>query len=226
MGLLGAKPLAGLVGPGGTTDARNTNLRMQAAFEPNKRGFGSWLNRRPGFRSNWRLGSWPAASGILGWCRSPPWRRQARKPRHPVSSFLWWSINRLSNILRRYAIAQKVEAGKAARIRISGATPQPFSTPCSTFWSGKEPSSAWMGKCTRWNPPRHWRCLWQDSHGQRSPRFKVRGLNPCRFPEQHGRGSTVRTFATYLEAMMRMRFNHLGMHVFSREAPYVDSFFF
>ena len=114
----------------------------------------------------------------------------------------------------QYEIAS---SGKSAAI--SAAMNRRCCMPCSIFWNGRDWCSASMARLCR-SICRAAACSrWRVSHGAASPRFAVRGLLP--WPDFLNCISVYNDedFNAYFAAMLRMRFNMFGMHVYTQNDP-------
>jgi hypothetical protein len=222
--LFGAQTLAGLVRPGEATDAKTTDLKMSAKFRPPQ---AVWILVEPTAGFQEQLAARELARGLrnLGLAQEPT-QAKARGAETAASDFVFsLGVDRQAfKHPEAYEITQKTETGKAPRIRIAGATPQAILYAVFDFL---ERQGAFFGLDGEVYPLEPAKALALPPAGQPwagQPRFKVRGLNPWPNFLNSIAVSNREDFRTYLEAMMRMRFNTLGIHVFTREAPYDDSF--
>jgi hypothetical protein len=123
-----------------------------------------------------------------------------------------------------YEIAHEAHAGGSPRVRLAGATPQGVLFAVFDFL---ERQGAFFGLDGEIYPPEPARAVNLPVPGQSwraQPRFNVRGLVP--WPDFL---NCITVFnredlRAYLEAMLRMRFNTLGIHVYSGADQWVESF--
>jgi hypothetical protein len=123
-----------------------------------------------------------------------------------------------------YEISNESIAGKASHVRLTGATPQ--AVPYAVF-DFLERQGAFFGLDGEVYPlePAHALALPPVGHPwQAQPRFNTRGLVP--WPDFLNCVTVYNRedWRAYLEAMVRMRFNTLGVHVYSGENQWVESF--
>ncbi|HXX22621.1 MAG TPA: hypothetical protein VEO19_05665 [Terriglobia bacterium] len=123
-----------------------------------------------------------------------------------------------------YEISHETIGGKASRVRFTGATPQAVLYAVFDFL---ERQGAFFGLDGEVYPlePAHALDLPPVGHPWHAqPRFKVRGLVP--WPDFLNCVTVYNRedWRAYLEAMVRMRFNTLGVHVYSGENQWVESF--
>ena len=222
--LFGAQALAGWVRPVGAYDAGTTNLRMPAKFKPTQ---AVWILVEPTAGFQEQLAARELARGLrnLGLVQEPT-QAKAGGAETAASDFVF-SLGVDKQAFKHpeaYEITQKTESGKAPRIRIAGATPQAILYAVFDFL---ERQGAFFGLDGEVYPLEPAKALALPPAGQPwagQPRFKVRGLNPWPNFLNSMAVFNREDFRTYLEAMMRMRFNTLGMHVFTQDPPLTDSY--
>ena len=123
-----------------------------------------------------------------------------------------------------YEIAQEASKGKGTRVRLTGATPQAALYAVFDFLERQGAFFGLDGDIYPLQPARHLNLPPVNAPWRAQPRFKTRGLLP--WPdflncitvynrEEH---------RAYLEAMLRMRFNTLGIHVYSGANQWTESF--
>ena len=123
-----------------------------------------------------------------------------------------------------YEIRQEASKGKGARVRLAGATPQAVLYAVFDFLERQGAFFGLDGDVYPLQPARNLNLPPVNHPWQGRPRFKTRGLLP--WPdflncitvynrEEH---------RAYLEAMLRMRFNTLGIHVYSGANQWTESF--
>ena len=213
--LLGATSLAAWKGSAQPVDAKNTNLQMQATFESKQ---SVWILTEPGGGFQEQLAARELARGLrnLGLVREP--KQAVAGGAETASADYVFSLVVDKQAFKHpeaYEILQKIEAGKSPRIRVEGATPQAVLYGVFDFL---ERQGAFFGLDGELYPLEPAKSLALPPAGQPwagQPRFKVRGLNPWPNFLNSIAVFNREDFRTYLEAMMRMRFNTLGMHVFS-----------
>ena len=92
------------------------------------------------------------------------------------------------------------------------------------FWSGRERSLGWMERSIRWIRAKALNLPPAGQSWQAQPRFNARGLVP--WPDFLNCVTVYNRedWRAYLEAMVRMRFNTLGVHVYSGANQWAESF--
>jgi hypothetical protein len=224
MALLGAQTLAGWARPAGSSAAADADPKVEARIEPKQ---AVWIFVEPGASFPQRLAARELTRGLrsLGLVREP---RQAEGGGGDAAAsdfvFVLATDKQAFKHPEAYEIAQKTEGGKAPRIRMTGATPQAVLYAVFDFL---ERQGAFFGLDGEVYPLEPAKVLSLPPAGQpwsAQPRFKVRGLNPWPNFLNSMAVYNREDFRTYLEAMVRMRFNTLGIHVFCREAPLEDSY--
>jgi len=123
-----------------------------------------------------------------------------------------------------YEIRQEAAKGKGARVRLVGATPQAVLYAVFDFLERQGAFFGLDGDVYPLQPARSLN-LPPVSHPWRAqPRFKTRGLLP--WPDFLNCITVYNRedHRAYLEAMLRMRFNTLGIHVYSGANQWTESF--
>jgi hypothetical protein len=123
-----------------------------------------------------------------------------------------------------YQISNESQGGKASHVRLTGATPQ--AVPYAVF-DFLERQGAFFGLDGEVYPLEPAHALNLPPAGQKwraQPRFGARGLVP--WPDFLNCVTIYNRedWRAYLEAMVRMRFNTLGVHVYSGESQWAESF--
>jgi hypothetical protein len=224
MGLLGAISL-----PAGSSRQTNpkvssSNLQMQANFASAK---AVWIVREPDSGFQEQLASRELARGLrsLGLAREPIQATLGAAEPGPADFVLALTVDKDAfKHPEAYEIAYEIQAGKAPRVPLTGATPQAVLYAVFDFL---ERQGAFFGLDGEVYPLEPVRALNLPPAGQpwrAQPRFNVRGLVP--WPDFLNCVTVYNRedFRAYLEAMLRMRFNTLGIHVYSGENQWVESF--
>jgi hypothetical protein len=222
--LLGATSLAAWKGSAQPADAKSTNLRMQGIFESKQ---GVWILTEPGAGFQEQLAARELARGLrnLGLVREP--KQAAAGGAEIASADYVFSLVVDKQAFKHpeaYEILHKTEAGKAPRIWVAGASPQAVLYGVFDFLERQGAFFGLDGEVYPLDPAKTLSLPLPGQPWAGQPRFKVRGLNPWPNFLNSMAVFNREDFRTYLEAMMRMRFNTLGVHVFCREAPLDDSY--
>ena len=213
--LIGAPAFAGWVSAGGAAETGTSNLKMPAKFKPTQ---AVWIlvEPRAGFQE--QLAARELARGLrnLGLVQEPT-QAKAGAAEAAASDFVFsLAVDKQTfKDPEAYEIAQKTEGGKAPRIRIAGATPQAILYAVFDFLERQGAFFGLDGELYPLEPAKALALPPPNQPWAAQPRFKVRGLNPWPNFLNSIAAFNREDFRTYLEAMMRMRFNTLGMHVFS-----------
>jgi len=204
--------------------ASSSNLKMQAKFEATQT---VWIFLPPGAGFQEQLAARELARGLgnLGLAREPV-QVETQKAELGVSDFVFsLSVDKsLFTHPEGYEISQESSGGKSSRVRLAGATPQ--AVLCAVF-DFLERQGAFFGLDGEVYPLDAARVLNLPPAGQpwrAQPRFKVRGLLP--WPDFLNCITVFNReeYRAYLEAMVRMRFNTLGIHVYSMANQWTESF--
>ncbi len=123
-----------------------------------------------------------------------------------------------------YEISNESGEGKPPRIRLTGATPQAVLYAVFDFLERQGAFFGLEGDLYPLEPARALNFPAQHQPWQAQPRFNTRGLLP--WPDFLNCISVfnIEEHRTYLEAMLRMRFNTLGIHVYSGAGQWTESF--
>jgi len=202
----------------------NANLRMRAELKP-AQAVWIFVPKEAGFKE--RFAARELARGLrnLGLAHDPtPAPVGAAEPALTDLVFTLTVSREISKHPEGYEIAQAPQAGSSARVRLSGATPQALLYAVFDFL---ERQGAFFGLDGEIYPPEPARALNlppPNQPWQVQPRFNARGLVP--WPDFL---NCITVFnredhRAYLEAMVRMRFNSLGIHVYSGANQWAESF--
>jgi len=198
------------------------NLRMQARLDPSST---VWIRVRPGpgFREN--LAARELARGLrnLGVAHEPRLAAIPDAETGAADTVLTLSVNKESF---KHADAYEIStrAGKGTQAQLMGATPQAVLFAVFDFL---ERQGAFFGLDGEVYPPEPAKVLDlppANEPWRAQPRFNVRGLLP--WPDFL---NCITVFNreelhAYLDAMLRMRFNTLGIHVYSGTNQWAESF--
>jgi hypothetical protein len=123
-----------------------------------------------------------------------------------------------------YEIRQAPQKGKGARIHLTGATPQAVLYAVFDFLERQGALFGLDGDVYPLQPARLLNLPPINHPWQGQPRFKTRGLLP--WPDFLNCITVYNReeYRAYLEAMVRMRFNTLGIHAYSGANQWVESF--
>jgi len=214
--LIGAPTLASWVSAGGATEAGTSNLKMLAKFKSTQ---AVWILVEPTAGFQEKLAARELARGLrnLGLVQEPT-QAKVGASEAAASDFVFsLAVDKQAfKHPEAYEIAQKTEIGKASRIRIVGATPQAALYAVFDFLERQGGFFGLDGEMYPLEPAKALVLPLPSQPWAAQPRFKVRGLNPWPNFLNSIAVFNREDFRTYLEAMMRMRFNTLGMHVFSQ----------
>jgi hypothetical protein len=205
--------------------ASNSNgLKMQASFGSTN---SVWIIREPQAGFQEQLASRELARGLrnLGLAREPI-EAQAGESELPSSGFIFSLSVRRGGFKHpeAYEVSHEAGGGKASHVRLTGATPQAVLYAVFDFL---ERQGAFFGLDGEVYPLESARALNLPPVGhpwQAQPRFSVRGLVP--WPDFLNCVTVYNRedWRAYLEAMLRMRFNTLGVHVYSTANQWAESF--
>jgi hypothetical protein len=208
--------------PGGPA-LNSTALMMQATFGSKD---SVWIVREPRAGFQEQLASRELARGLrnLGLARDPV-QAVAGGGEQPSSGLVFLlSTNRQDfKHPEAYEISQESGPGKASRVRFTGATPQAVLYAVFDFL---ERQGAFFGLDGEVYPLEPLRTVNMPPTGhpwQAQPRFSTRGLVPWPNFLNCVTVYNREDWRAYLEAMVRMRFNTLGVHVYVNES-FLSSF--
>jgi hypothetical protein len=209
--------------PGGFS-SNSSALMMRATF-------GSkdpvWIVREPqsGFQEQWASRELARGLRNLGFAREPV-QAVAGAGELPSSALVFSLLTSRQSIRHpeTYEISNESGPGKALRLNFTGATSQAILYSVFDFL---ERQGAFFGLDGEVYPlePSHTLNLPPTGHAwQAQPRFSARGLVP--WPDFLNCVTVYNRedWRAYLEAMVRMRFNTLGVHVYSGENQWAESF--
>jgi len=230
---LGAAPLIARAALPGSGHASS----LESGKAPNSNGlkmlakFGSadtvWIVRGPESGFQEQLASRELARGLrsLGLAREPV-ETPVGGGELPPSAWAFFLSTDRQNLKHpeAYEISYAPGEGKASRVGLTGATPQALLYAVFDFL---ERQGGFFGLDGPVYPlePLHALHLPPPGHPWRAqPRFNVRGLVP--WPDFLNCVTVYNRedWRAYLEAMVRMRFNTLGVHVYSGEKQWAESF--
>lgn len=123
-----------------------------------------------------------------------------------------------------YEIVQERPKGKGTRVRLTGATPQAVLYAVFDFLERQGAFFGLAGDVYPLRPARSLSLPPMNHPWHAQPRFKTRGLLP--WPDFLNCITVYNReeLRAYLEAMLRMRFNTLGIHVYSSPNQWTESF--
>ncbi len=209
--------------PGG--QAPNSNaLTMQGPFSGE---MPVWIVREPhaGFQEQWAPRELARGLRNLGFAREPV-QAVAGGGELP-SSGLVFSLSTSRESIRHpetYEISNESGPGKALRLNFTGATPQAILYSVFDFLERQGAFFGLDGEVYPLEPSRTLNLPLTGHAWQAQPRFGTRGLVP--WPDFLNCVTVYNRedWRTYLEAMVRMRFNTLGVHVYSTTNQWAESF--
>jgi hypothetical protein len=209
---------------GGGPAEKSTPLMMRATFGAKDP---IWIVRGPQAGFQEQLASRELARGLrnLGFARDPV-QAVAGGGELPLSGFVFsLSTNRQDfKNSEAYEISCPSSPGKASRVHLTGATPQAVLYAVFDFLERQGAFFGLDGEVYPLEPTRSLKVpvAGQPWHGQ--PRFGTRGLVP--WPDFLNCVTVYNRedWRAYLEAMVRMRFNTLGVHVYSTMNQWAESF--
>jgi len=204
--------------------APNPNLRLSTPFAATQ---GVWILTEGEAGFQLQLAGRELARGLrnLGLAREPIVAPKAGT--EPATSDTVFTLTVNQGAFQHpeaYEISQETVGGIFPRVRLSGATPQAVLYAVFDFL---ERQGAFFGLDGEVYPLEPAKTLNTPPSGQNwkaQPRFRVRGLVP--WPDFL---NCITVFnreelRAYLEAMVRMRFNTLGIHVYSGKQQWTESF--
>jgi hypothetical protein len=209
--------------PGGA--ATNTSLlTMRATFGSNTP---IWIVREPqaGFQEQWASRELARGLRNLGLAHDPV--QSFEREGEPPSAALVFSLETSRQSIRHpesYEISNQSGSGKASRISLIGATPQAILYSVFDFLERQGAFFGLDGEVYPLEPSRTLNLPPVGNAWNGQPRFSTRGLVP--WPDFLNCVTVYNRedWRAYLEAMVRMRFNTLGVHVYSGENQWAESF--
>jgi hypothetical protein len=211
--------------PASPQSAPNPNgFRMRARFEPKDT---VWIVREPQAGFPEQFASCELARGLrnLGLASDPV--QAALGEGAPPASGLVFSLaveKDLSRHPEAYQISNESPGGKASHVRLTGATPHAVPYAIFDFLERQGAFFGLDGEVYPLEPARALNLPPASRNWQAQPRFNARGLVP--WPDFLNCVTVYNRedWRAYLEAMVRMRFNTLGVHVYSGENQWAESF--
>jgi hypothetical protein len=219
-GKAAANPTLAQSGPA----SNSTSLTLQAKFGSTDT---VWIVREPHSGFPEQLASCELARGL----------RNLGLVREPVQAFLGESAQPASGIVfslsvkkeafkhpEAYEISHEFAGGKASRVRLTAATPQAVPYAVFDFLERQGAFFGLDGEVYPLDPARALNLPPAGHPWQAQPRFGARGLVP--WPDFLNCITIYNRedWRAYLEAMVRMRFNTLGVHVYSGANQWAESF--
>ncbi|MGO8792561.1 MAG: hypothetical protein ACLQVL_34955 [Terriglobia bacterium] len=185
-----------------------------------------WIVREPnaGFQEQWA--SHELARGLrnLGFARDPI-QAVAGEGEPPASSLVFpLSTDRQKlNHAEAYEISHPSGSGTASRIQLTAATPQAVLYAVFDFLERQGAFFGLDGEVYPLDPSHTLNLPREGQPWQAQPRFGTRGLVP--WPDFLNCVTVYNRedWRAYLEAMVRMRFNTLGVHVYSTTNQWAES---
>jgi len=199
-------------------------LMMRAKFESRDT---VWIVREPQAGFPEQFASCELARGLrnLGLV-SDPVQAVLGEGTPPASSlvFILAVKKDLSKHPEAYQISNESQGGKASHVRLAGATPQAVPYAVFDFLERQGAFFGLDGEVYPLEPARALNLPPAGQNWQAQPRFGARGLVP--WPDFLNCVTIYNRedWRAYLEAMVRMRFNTLGVHVYSGENQWAESF--
>ena len=205
--------------------ASNSNgLKMQARFGSTD---SVWIIREPQAGFQEQLASRELARGLrnLGLAREPI-EAQVGESELPSSGFIF-SLSVRKGTFKHpeaYEVAHEPGGGKASHVRLTGATSQAVLYAVFDFLEHQGAFFGLDGEVYPLEPARALNLPPVGHPWQAQPRFNVRGLVP--WPDFLNCVTVYNRedWRAYLEAMLRMRFNTLGVHAYSGANQWAESF--
>ena len=196
--------------------APNSNaVSMRATFDSKAP---IWIVREPNSGFQQQLASRELARGLrnLGLARDPVQAMVGEG--HPPATSLVFSLSTSRQSIRNpqsYEISNETAPGKALRLNFTGATQQAILYGVFDFLERQGAFFGLDGEVYPLEPARALNLPPAGQPWQAQPRFNTRGLNP--WPDFLNCVTVYNRedWRAYLEAMMRMRFNNLGVHCYS-----------
>ncbi|MDR3674280.1 MAG: hypothetical protein P4N24_02240 [Acidobacteriota bacterium] len=202
----------------------STGLMMRATFGSKD---SVWIVREPHAGFQEQLASRELARGLrnLGLVRDPV-QAVAGKSEVPSSGLIFSLSTKREDFKNSeaYEISQQAGSGKASRIHFTGATPQAVLYAVFDFLERQGAFFGLDGESYPLDPSRALNLPPAGHPWQAQPRFSTRGLVP--WPDFLNCVTVYNRedWRAYLEAMVRMRFNTLGVHVYSAQDQWTESF--
>lgn len=206
------------------TGPQASNLRMQSQWAPSAT---VWILLQPdaGFKEQFAARELARGLRNLGLAREL--RQGALTGAQPGAADTVFSLSVGKVPFKHheaYEIALEGGTAKAPRVRLRGATPQATLYAVFDFLERQGAFFGLDGEVYPLEPPRSLRLPPPNEPWRAQPRFSVRGLVP--WPDFLNCVTVFNReeWRAYLEAMLRMRFNTLGVHVYSGANQWTESF--
>jgi hypothetical protein len=196
---------------------------MQAKFAPAQ---AVWILLEPGLALKGQLAARELTRGLrsLGLVREPI---QAPLPgAQPAAADFVFTLTVTQDTSKHpeaYQIAQEAQAGRPSRVRLTGATPQALGYAVFDFLERQGAFFGLDGEVYPLEPARALNLPPVNQPWRAEPRFAVRGLVPWPDFLNCITAFNREDLRAYLEAMLRMRFNTLGIHVYSGANQWAES---
>jgi hypothetical protein len=234
---LGAAPLLAGAALSADSEVSTPPIQTQSSAAPGTNGlmmratFGSmdtvWIVRDPRAGLAEQLASRELARGLrnLGLAREPV--QALLGGGEPPASGLVFTLSDKKEAFKHpeaYEISNHSGAGKASHVRLTGATPQAILYAVFDFLERQGAFFGLDGEVYPLEPAHSLNLPPAGQAWQAQPRFNARGLVP--WPDFLNCVTIYNRedWRAYLEAMVRMRFNTLGVHVYSGDNQWVESF--
>jgi hypothetical protein len=186
-----------------------------------------WILREPNSSFPEQFASCELARGLrnLGLAREPV-QSLVGEGEQPASGFVFsFSVKKEAfKHPEAYEIAHESGGSKASRVRFTGATPEAVPYAAFDFLERQGAFFGLDGEVYPLAPPQGLNLPPVGHSWRAQPRFNVRGLVP--WPDFLNCVTVYNRedWRAYLEAMVRMRFNTLGVHVYSGMNQWAESF--
>ncbi len=206
---------------GGSTDMMPP---LQVSLEPTQN---VWITREPGSGFQEQLAARELSRGLrnLVLAREPTLALTTEG--QPSATALTFSLLVAKQAFKHpegYEISNETTAGQAPRVRLSAATPQAVLYAVFDFLERQGAFFGLDGEVYPLDAARALNLPQPGSPWRAQPRFDVRGTLP--WPDFLNCVSVYNRedFRAYLESLLRMRFNTLGIHVYSMAKQWTESF--
>jgi hypothetical protein len=222
-GMTSAESAGAAQKPGGTS-LNSAALTMRASFDLKAP---IWIVREPNSGFQQQLASCELARGLRNLGLAPqPVQAMAGEGQPPASSLVFtFSTSRQSiRNPESYEISNETPPGKALRLDFTGATQQAILYSVFDFLERQGAFFGLDGEVYPLDPARALNLPPAGQPWQAQPRFDTRGLVP--WPDFLNCVTVYNRedWRAYLEAMVRMRFNTLGVHVYSGAFQWAEPF--
>jgi len=218
----GKKPKGAKAAP--PAAALNPNLRMSAPFA---RAQSVWILMEPQAGFQLQLAGRELVRGLrnLGLAREPIVAPKAGAEPQTSDTVFTLAVNQAAfPHPEAYEISQETVSGLFPRIRLSGATPQAVLFAVFDFLERQGVFFGLDGEVYPLEPAKAFNLPPSGQSWKAQPRFRARGLVPWPDFLNCITAFNREELRAYLEAMLRMRFNTLGIHVYSGKNQWAESF--